>query len=224
MHAALPHSAPHTLTVGELNVDPAGIRLGHDRKRVLLTEHGKTRAVGTSYEILSIANERGVPSLRRVHTLDSRELGMVRVEVLMSPSTFAPLRSQSAGLLENSSLAYDEHGIRGTVADADGVATAVAHALERPVFDAHAVGVILRSLPLAAGYEVGLPAYLTHSRTVGTVGVRVESLDACAAEPAWRVAVDFGHLRSTYWIGAATRAVLRQETPLRGGATLSFAR
>jgi hypothetical protein len=210
--------------VGELHVEPADIRLGHDRKRVLLTEHGATRAVGTASEILSIADERGVPSLRRVHTLDSRELGMVRVEVLMSPTTFAPLRSQSAGLLGTSSLAYDAAGVHGSVSDPDGAPTAVAELLERPVFDAHAVEVILRSLPLAPGYAVQIPAYLTHARAVVAVGVQVEALAECAGEPAWRVAVDFGHLRCTYWISAATHAVLRQDVPLSDSATLSFVR
>lgn len=224
MHATT-EPALHTLAVGELHVAPADIRLGHERRRVLLTENGKTRTVGTTFELLSIASERGVPSLRRVQTLDSRELGMLRVEVLMSPSTFAPLRSQSAGLLGASTLAYVDGEVRGSVADPGGSATAVAHPLRQPVFDAYAVEVILRTLPFQVGYEVCIPAYVPRARDVVPVAVRVEALDELAAdERAWRVAVDFGRLRSTYWIGAESRTVHRQDTPLSSGATLSFVR
>jgi hypothetical protein len=216
------HTPPHTLSVGELLVRPGDVRLGHDRKRVLLTEGGRTRTVGTTSEVLSIETERGVSRLRRVQTLDSRELGMLRAEVLMSPSTFAPFRSQSAGLLGDSTLAYHEGEVRGSVADRDGSATAVAHVLDRPVFDAYAVEVILRTLPLEMGYEIEIPAYVHRARGVVPVAVRVESLESCAEERAWRVAVDFGALRSTYWIGAESRLFLRQDIPLSSGATLSF--
>ena len=207
----------HTLAVGDLRVSPGDLPLGQNRKRVLLTENGKTRTIGTTSEVLSIANERGVISLRRVQTLDSRELGMLRVEVLMSPSTFAPLRSQSAGLLGDSALAYGDGLVHGSVAE-----TAVSHPLDRPVFDAWAVEVILRSLPLDEGYAVEIPAYVCRDRAVVAVTARVEALDEAAGERAWRVAVDFGRLRSTYWVGTETRAFLRQDLLLSSGATLSF--
>lgn len=213
------HATP-TLAVGELLITPGDLRLGHERKRVFLIEGGTTRTVGTTSEVLSIEMERGVPSLRRVQTLDSRELGMLRVEVLMSPSTLAPLRSQSAGLLGASALAYHEGEVRGSIADVGGSATAVAHPLDRPVFDAYAVEVILRTLPLQVGYEVRIPAYVAPARAVVPVVARVEALDGGA----WRVAADFGTLRSTYWIEAETRTFLRQDIPLSSGATLSFRR
>ena len=208
----------HTLAVGDLRVSPGDLPLGQNRKRVLLTENGKTRTVGTACEVLSIANERGVLSLRRVQTLDSRELGMLRVEVLMSPSTFAPLRSQSAGLLGDATVAYGDGLVHGSVAE-----TAVSHPLDRPVFDAWAVEVILRTLPLETGYAVEIPAYVCRDRAVVAVTARVEALDELApGERAWRVAVDFGRLRSTYWVGTETRAFLRQDLLLSSGATLSF--
>ena len=207
----------HTLAVGDIRVSLGDLPLGQNRKRVLLTENGKTRTVGTTGEVLSIASERGVISLRRVQTLDSRELGMLRVEVLMSPSTFAPLRSQSAGLLGDSTLAYGDGVVHGSVAE-----TAVSHPLDRPVFDAWAVEVILRSLPLDEGYAVEIPAFVCRDRAVVAVKARVEALDEAAGERAWRVAVDFGRLRSTYWVGTETRAFLRQDLLLSSGATLSF--
>ncbi len=147
---------------------------------------------------------------------------MLRAEVLMSPSTLAPLSSQSAGLLGASSLAYHDGEVRGSVAGPDGCATQVAHPLARPVFDAYGVEVILRTLPLEMGYEIEIPAYVHKARRVVPVSVRVESMDACEDERAWRVAVDFGALRSTYWIGARSRLFIRQDIPLSSGATLSF--
>jgi hypothetical protein len=205
-------------------IHPGALRMGQQRMRVLLTQDGRTRAAGTATEVLGIENDRGAPLLRRMQTLDSRELGMVRAEVLMSPTTLAPVRAQSAGLLGASALRYDLEGVYGSVTPAGGIRSEVDLPLDAPVFDGYAVELILRALPLEAGYQVTIPAYVHRAGAVVPVAVRVEAREEYAGQAAWRVSADFGRLRATYWIAHESRTLLRQDTLLSSGTTLTFVR
>ena len=213
--------------VSDLTFDTRLLPLGHDRKRVLLVEAGTPREVGAVFEEIQRTDDDGTSVVERVQWLESELLGPRRARLLADAATLAPLRLH----LENPdgvhTLEYRAGAVRHAMVSPEGETTTVTEALPPRVFDAYAVELLLRALPLADGYTAELPVYVAQVG-LSEVLVRVTAGEPIAhgdeVETAWRVEVALPPVESTYWVGMHSHTLLRQDTPLGPDALLRFIR
>ena len=111
-------------------------------------------------------------TLRFVRTMDAGPWGFY-VTVVMDRSTLKPIslvrqaregipeqvvaQLAQAGIAEKFEYQFSEDGYEATYTQFDGTTRTEQVELDRPVFDATALGLVLASLPLEVGYEARLP-------------------------------------------------------------------
>jgi len=91
--------------------------------------------------------------------LDRATLAPVSLVRAVSEDLPAPVRDRltNAGFSQRFEYEFGSEGYRVSHTEFDGTVREESHALEAPVFDGTALGLVLAALPLQAGYEVRLP-------------------------------------------------------------------
>lgn len=214
------------IAVGDPSINWLALRPQSDSKKVVITEGGTRRVVGTTSEEIALTEVAGLPALRRTQALESGELGDRRSETVVFRDGFLPHSHLDVTERYVLSIAYRGPTIMGEKRMTSGEVTPIRTEVGSLVFEAHSVEMVLRLLPLAAGYVAELPvfhagrgaeilvtAYVFGREALTTAGDRLD---------AWKVKTDWNGVTQYYWIGAESRQLLRQLSHLTVGVQLEF--
>ena len=214
--------------VGDASINWLALQPQSDSKKVVIAEGGTRRVVGTTSEEIAVTEVEGLPALRRTQTLDSGELGHRRSETIVFRDGFLPHSHRDETEAYVLSIAYRGTTIVGEKRMTSGEVIPIRTEVGSLVFEAHSVEMVLRLLPLTAGYSAELPvfhagrgtemlvtAYAFGWETLNTAGDRLD---------AWKVKTDWNGVTQYYWIGIESRQLLRQVSHLTEGVQLEFAR
>lgn len=200
-----------------------------DRKRVVRVRNGEAREVGTTTEHIRIFEDGDRQVLERTQILETSELGSRVDTTVVVRDTFAPVRYRSVQGSERVEVAYEEGRAR-TRRIRNGI-VANAHDLDigDDAFDAHALELILRLLPLHEKYKVALPAFdaNTGEQEEAIVEVRgTAELDDGRGHitPAWAVYLTWGKREQRYWLSMEGAELVQQSMPLGDGSIVAFVR
>jgi hypothetical protein len=199
--------------------EPATTTAAAFRRDARKTGDGPLRVVvGTT-----IQRVRRVRGVRGEHLLevqfeqrDDTAALVTRATTWVDATTLLP-RRQRADLDAGRVVTLEYDGGRVTTIDsAPGRGPRVAAAVvPDSAYSAGAIDLVLRALPLAAGYRTSVPLYFPSERLVYPVAVRVTGEDRIttrAGRPAdcWRVAALFpGAITEQFWIEERSHALLR---------------
>jgi len=222
------------IAVGDPSIEWERFGPQADSKKIVLIEGGVERVVGITTEEIKVVEVNGQPALQRTQAAESGSLGNRVATTVVLRSTFEPISHHDEHAGATISLHYSGLTISGTRESPDGKAEPFHTTLDRPVFDAQSVEMILRVLPLGQGYVAKLPVYHARLGQVMWVTLRVNGNEEVAAgggriADAWIVETEWGHVpssvgRVTYWIGEKTPELLKQSSVLPSGAVLQFVR
>jgi dipeptidyl aminopeptidase/acylaminoacyl peptidase len=160
---------PVAVGVGDASVTTSHVRPVTHTWRLVLVQGGQEREVGTSRSEVTEVTVGGAPALQIVQSVSSPMMGNGSDTVVVLRQTLAPVRHRSVNARRTLSLDFDRGTVKGTVTPAGGAAQPVSVTGAEPVFDAGALELVLRSLPLAEGYAAKFPAYAHEAG--GTVAV-----------------------------------------------------
>ena len=199
-----------------------------DINKVVITDGGTRRVVGTTSEEIVLTEVEGLPALRRTQALDSEELGHRRSETVVFRDGFLPHSHRDETGAYMLSIAYRGTTIVGEKRMTSGEVTSIRTEVGSLVFEAHSVEMVLRLLPLAAGYIAELPVFHagrgTEMLVTASVFGRETLTTAGDRRDAWKVKTDWNGVTQYYWIGAESRQLLRQASHLTEGVQLEFLR
>jgi hypothetical protein len=235
------------IAVGDPSIEWGRLGPQADSKKIVLIEGEVERVVGITTEEIKVVEVNGQPALQRTQAAESGSLGNRVATTVVLRSTFEPISHHDEHAGATISLHYSGLTISGMRESPDGKVEPIHTTLDRPVFDAHSVEMILRVLPLRQDDVAKLPVYHARLGQVMWVTLRVTGnaevavgggriADAWIVETEWgRVpssvgrghvpsSVRRGHARVTYWIGEKTPELLKQSSVLPSGAVLQFVR
>lgn len=217
-----------SIGVGDRSIPWSSLEPSADRKRVVRVHHGTAHEIGSATEHVRVFEDGDRQVLERTQILDSPELGNRVDTTVVVRDTFAPVRYRSVQGGERVEVAYGGALARlrrirnGIVAEAREVE------LGTDVFDAHAIELVLRLLPLHAAYRVTLPAFDAHSGAMIQAVVEVLGSepvdDGAGALPAWTVGLSWQAHHQRYWVSMEGAGIVRQTVRLHDGALIAFIR
>lgn len=167
-------------------------------------------------EVQMISTSRG-PALQHVVRVE-RGASSVTDTNVYDPATLAAQRHVSSGGGRVFTLDYSDGTAVGRKVRANGDVEEFSARLDAPIFDASALDLVLRTLPLSDGY-VARMTFFNHEKG-NTISVRLEArsdsvLDASAKRVhAWRVTRTFeGDQAPPFvtWVASSTRRIVRME-------------
>jgi hypothetical protein len=134
--------------------------------------------------------------------------------VVVLRQTLAPVRHRSINARRTLSLDFDRSGVKGTMTPAGGAAQPVSATAAEPWFDAGALVLVLRALPLAEGYAAKFPAYGHEAGGAMTVTARVTGSERITLADgtvvdAWVVESDMMGRKVRYYIAKDSRESVR---------------
>lgn len=203
------------IRVGDPAIDGSAIATGEGTMRLVLVQGGREQEVGTETQTVHATEVNGQPALRIVEVLQSPVLGVSTDTLVVLQKTLAPLHHRSQNARRALVLDFDGARVTGSLTPAGGAAQPVQATLDGAVFDANALELVLRALPLREGYAVNIPAYLHEAGGKVWVKARVtgsEHVDAGggAHAEAWVVEAEIAGQKITYWIAKERRELLKQ--------------
>lgn len=215
--------------VGDDSILWSNLEPSADRKRVVRVHHGTAREVGSTTEHIRVFEDGDHQVLERTQILDSPELGNRVDTTVVVRDSFAPVRYRSVAGSERVEVAYESSHARtrrirnGIVAEAHDVEVTA------DAFDAHAIELVLRLLPLHERYRVALPAFDAHTCAEIEAIVEVlgsEEIDdgAGTVTPAWSVGLSWEGHQQRYWLSMEGAGIVRQSVRLPDGAIIAFIR
>jgi hypothetical protein len=149
--------------------------------------------------------------------------------VVVDRATLAPIRHRSANARRTMSLDYRGDSIVGSVTPTGGGAQAVTVRADTALFDANALDLILRSLPLTEGYAVRQPVFLHEAGGKVWVTTRVTGSEQIAGEggamvDAWVVESKMGPQTFRHWVAKGSRELLQSVLDAAPGVQLKVVR
>jgi dipeptidyl aminopeptidase/acylaminoacyl peptidase len=222
-------SEPTAMLVGDAAISTAKLGPETTTRRLVLVQGGQEREVGSIRTEMTTIDVNGRPALLRVQTLTSPMMGTGVDSVVIDRATLAPVRHRSTNARRTMSLDYRGDSVVGSVTPAGGSAQAIAVRADTAVFDANAVDLILRSLPLTEGYAVKHPVYLHEGGGKVWVTSRVTGSEQVAGEggvmvDAWVVESKMGGQTFRHWIAKESREVLQSALDAAPGVQVKVVR
>lgn len=218
-------SEPTAMLVGDAALSTTHLGADTSTRRLVLVQGGQEREVGSLRSEMVVTNVGGRPALLRVQTLTSPMLGTGVDTVVVDRATLAPIRHRSANARRTMSLDYRGDSIVGSVTPTGGSAQAVRVRADTALFDANALDLILRSLPLADGYAVRQPVFLHEGGGKVWVTTRVTGSEQIAGEggamvDAWVVESKMGPQTFRHWVAKGSRELLQSVLDAAPGVQL----
>jgi hypothetical protein len=172
----------------------------------------------TSLRAMALRSDTLVYVLTGYRDGDEIPVGTI-TDILSRDASAPPTLRRSLQPQRQLRIEFSGTRVRGTIGPIDAPGVAIDTTLAMPVFDSGNWDLVVRALPLAAGYAAVFRVYDLDSGLRDYV-VRVIGATTMHGEPAHVVLFQLGGQREiTVWIGATTRRLLQVETPL-GPTTL----
>jgi hypothetical protein len=206
-------AAVDTITAGHPSLRGKTFRLGTDTMEVFIEREGKLQLVQTGIQEISNA-----PDGVLVVFLGRGRDGLLIDSVLVSPTTFAPIRHVEAfpnG--KGGRYAFSRGRVTGASTDSTGE-----HKVDSPirdgVFDFSVVQQVTAVLPFAAGYEAVVLSYDVAQKKERAVAFRVVGEERLTIRgqdySAWKTIMKLDTHEVTRWIDPKTRRDLKVEVSL----------
>lgn len=169
------------------------------------------RALGTITVDLLIIQRGRVAVIRRVSTSAINHRGVVDTTFALA-RTLAPLGGRTHKPTGIISYDFQHDTVSGVITDS-GATRAIHDVLPGPAFNSTDIDVIVRSLPLAPGYQARLPIYDPELGGYCFASVHVDSYphlgsSSSSSTKTWLVRVTDGSLHIAYCVDRATRGLL----------------
>lgn len=209
--AAQPAGAPDTVRVGSSHIRTDRLATRADTLELWLRDGGGKTPAGTLVLWTELPDDFGPEMVERRETLlaggvvveettwivDSRDLSPIAYQVWLDER-----EATSIGFIDEVVDGWrDDRGRRVMVRDT----------LPQPRFLAPSMDLLLAALPLSPGAAYVLPVW-DEDEGSGWAAVRVAGLEALeGAVRAWRVEVDGGATRGTYWLDRESHALVRYQ-------------
>jgi len=205
------------------------VAAARDIKRVLVFDGETPRVAGLCTEELEPDERAPETRMRRLQTLRFEPIGELAGISTFDPATLAPLTHQTRHAKLQIEATYGESEIVGGTAREGGSVTPFRLPRSVLVFDLYGVEVLLRAVPLAAGYRAEIEVFWPERAATVTGRVEVtgsETVDAGLgrSETAWIVRVTLDDEASDYRIGTESRELLAQSQRLVDGTRVDFVR
>jgi dipeptidyl aminopeptidase/acylaminoacyl peptidase len=222
-------SEPTTMLLGNSAIVTARLGTDTSTRRLVLSQGGQEREVGTLRSEMTLIDFGGRPALLRIQSLASPMLGTSVDTVIVERATLAPIRQRSVNMRRTMSLDFRGDSVVGSVTPAGGTAQAIALRADTALFDSNTIDLVLRTLPLAEGYAVRHPVYLHEGGGKVWVTSRVTGSekvpdDAGALVDAWVVESKIGPQTFRIWIAKDSREVLQSVLDAGPGVQLKMIR
>jgi dipeptidyl aminopeptidase/acylaminoacyl peptidase len=222
-------SEPTTMLLGNSAIVTARLGADTSMRRLVLSQGGQEREVGTLRSEMTLIDFGGRPALLRIQSLASPMLGTSVDTVIVERATLAPIRQRSVNMRRTMSLDFRGDSVVGSVTPAGGTAQAIALRADTALFDSNTIDLVLRTLPLAEGYAVRHPVYLHEGGGKVWVTSRVTGSekvpdDAGALADAWVVESKIGPQTFRIWIAKDSREVLQSVLDAGPGVQLKMIR
>lgn len=221
----------NTIIVGDPTIDWSSFPPQADEKSVLVRHDGLVQTVGKTTETISSFQVDGKPALERIQRVESELLGTFSHTTTVYHETFAPIWHWDDIGGQTVEVEYSEFGISGNVEYDDGETEPIAISLGDAVFDLFSVEMILRLLPLSNDFEASLQAFHPSQQKIIKIQLKVVNRELVYAgndkmDDAWVVEMQFGNETRPYqyWIGAQSKALLKQSSTTANGLVLQFVR
>lgn len=217
------------IQAGDPVVEGRRIAAGTTTLRMVASQNGQETEIGTVTEEVSRLELAGRAVIQRVQTVRSPMVGTLADTVIVAAETLAPVRHRSQNPQRVMALDFSGKKVTGSVTPLGGEPQPVSAEYDIAIFDSNPLDLVIRALPLKAGYGARIPVYIHELGGKVVVQIRVageEPVDAGAGTmvEAWKVEIEQGTQKSTAWIAKASRELLRQAVSPMPGVELKMVR
>lgn len=213
---------PVRLTVGHPDVDARRLPAGRSSYLMRLGDGDAARTLGV-YTV-EIAPREG-DDLLIVQTTRGSTIGAIVDSVLVRGRAMTPVWYRMRSSRGRLDLRYEDDGrrVRGTEWNAEGEVVPIDTTYDEPRYPTTIAMVLLRALPLDAGYAVEMPLSRRGETTLVTARVAArepfeDAAGADGARDAWRLEVAFDGRPATRWLGVDDGRELATHTRLPNGS------
>ncbi|RIW30409.1 hypothetical protein D3H55_16885 [Bacillus salacetis] len=196
-----------------------------DKKDIFIIENGLKKRVGFTTESLRFIHSDGRNAIERIQLLSSEVLGNRKGVTVVEKAAFQPISfTDYVDEIMNLKAEY-KNGIVNITTEAGEVSRFDATGC----FDSFSVELILRALPLEAGYSAAFKAFNATIKAVVEINLEVlqsEKIRKSKDEltDAWKVKTCFGETVQYYWVDPVNKELLKQSSDIGKGVILEFRR
>lgn len=219
--AAIPHHGLFGQTPSTPTPDASKLQCGTDSLEVYLVAGESRLRTGTVVDECHSVGTAAEQMLVRVYRSNDKILGNRVDTVVDSWSSLQPRSHHGTTTRETTFLDWADGRIRGRSQSMGAAAVPVDEVFPASAYNSASFDLILRASPLALGYDVAVPAYIS-SRGVVTLTAKVVGEELIGDEAAWRVDADFTGMAVTFWIAKSSRRLLKQVMHTAPGTSIEF--
>lgn len=214
------------IEVGNPTIHWSGMEPAFDEKKIFLVEAGEREYIGMVYEEIVSIEVSGKAGLRRTQVIKSNEIGHRQAATEVFRDTFRPHRHIDITDEYRLKVVYQRGNVKGEMKYINGEVKHINQDLSPNIFDAHAIELVLRLLPLEKGFSAKLPAFHGAKNVVMEVEVEVRDREnyrtSTTDTDAWIVHTAWNDSRQVYWISVDEGQILKQSTFIKDEVRLDF--
>lgn len=204
-------------------LDARTLRLGIDTLAVYAIRGTDTTLTGMIVDELTLRSAGDRQLLVRTYHSRDRLLGTNADTLIDEFPTLAPVRHRSWRDGGSEHLEFELGRVRGFLRLANGDSVVVDQSVPSQVINASSFDLALRAAELKPDWSGQFSAFLSNSRTIGSMSARVAGLDEVGGTTCWRVEAEFAGLPVTFWIDQDSRRLCQQVMVLRPDLKILFA-
>ncbi len=217
------------LLPGSAAVDGNRLSPGTDTLHVRVRQGDQRLEIATMTQELTAVRRDGRPAWLRVQRMVSSVAPTVIDSAWVDRATLAPIERRSHDSREDAAYSFRGRVVDGSVRSADGSTRAVSDTFDVALFDSNPLDLVVRALPLEAGYAARIAAW--EPQLGGRIEVEARVVGEATVEAAggrrrdaWIVEIARGDTKGRLWVGKEKRDLLRQESEASAGIALEFVR
>ncbi|MGH7650670.1 MAG: hypothetical protein ACREMS_02390 [Gemmatimonadaceae bacterium] len=196
------------------------LRCGVDSLESYLVRGSSRQRTGVIIDTCAVTGTGTQRTLTRVYRATDAILGSRLDTIVDSWPRLEPRSYHSVSSRDTVFLDWSASRLRGKVR-VEGKPVISVDEVADTVYNAASFDLILRASPLASNYSVVVPAYIP-GRGVVRLTAKVGDEENVHGQNAWRVDADFMGMPVTFWIGKATRQLLRQVMHVAPNVDIEF--
>ncbi|MGM0842824.1 MAG: hypothetical protein ACQEWE_18970 [Bacillota bacterium] len=208
-----------------LRISGGALSETEDEKDIYIIENGRESKVGSTTERLKFVLINGRDAIEREQTLISDVLGNRKGITIIEKSSVRPI-SFTDYLNGNLNVRAEYGNDEVHITSGDDRKTIK---LKGNCFDTFSIELILRVLPLKAGYSLHLNGFNATIESDVAIYIQVLELERVNRGlgdivDAWKVKTNFGDTIQFYWIDITRKELLKQSSEIGDGLILEFRR